>query len=300
MSYFTERHKLREPIKRTSTITIEMYSLLLDCCEKYLDNIAWLLPQQCPDGRGVCGLDYKKFSNTLKFEIPTLFRGNFDRIEGPDEYSDFDQYALFDYIEYIGQNCKDIVSREFHSYFGHDDLYFDEKSTDRAYKSFQNEINHIFEKTGLLYKFTDEKIIERIVELDALNDEVETITRSVSENGTRDLLKEAIYLYRQPNPVNRNLAVEKMWDALERLKTYYSPTLDKRASATKIVNAMGNNQPDFVNLFNAEFTELTAIGNNFRIRHHETTKIDITDIKHYDYFFNRCLSLIALAIQYLI
>ena len=49
----------------------------------------------------------------------------------------------------------------------------------------------------------------------------------------------------------------------------------------------------------AEFKELTTIGNNFRIRHHETNKIDIVDIRHYDYFFNRCLALIALALQYL-
>ena len=35
------------------------------------------------------------------------------------------------------------------------------------------------------------------------------------------------------------------------------------------------------------------------LRHHETNRTDITDIRYYDYFFNRCLSLIALAIQYL-
>ncbi|MCT0449644.1 hypothetical protein EFK69_10865 [Lactococcus lactis subsp. lactis] len=52
-------------------------------------------------------------------------------------------------------------------------------------------------------------------------------------------------------------------------------------------------------LFNNEFRALTEIGNNFRIRHHETNKIDIIDIKYYDYLFNRCMSLIALVIQYL-
>lgn len=48
-----------------------------------------------------------------------------------------------------------------------------------------------------------------------------------------------------------------------------------------------------------EFKMLTDIGNKYRIRHHETDRIDITDVRYYDYFFNRCLSLIALAIQYL-
>ena len=51
--------------------------------------------------------------------------------------------------------------------------------------------------------------------------------------------------------------------------------------------------------FNDEFNKLTKIGNDFRIRHHETYKIDIQDIRHYDYFFNRCLALIATALQYL-
>ena len=93
-------------------------------------------------------------------------------------------------------------------------------------------------------------------------------------------------------------AVEKLWDALERLKTYYT-TLDKKASVTQIVNAIASGQTSYIDLFNLEFKALTDIGNNYRIRHHETNKIDITDIRHYDYFFNRCLSLIGTAIQYL-
>ena len=55
----------------------------------------------------------------------------------------------------------------------------------------------------------------------------------------------------------------------------------------------------FYRLFNEEFKWLTNAGNDFKIRHHETNKINITDVRYYDYFFNRCLSLIALAVQYL-
>jgi hypothetical protein len=62
---------------------------------------------------------------------------------------------------------------------------------------------------------------------------------------------------------------------------------------------MANGNDDFADLFNNEFKVLTDIGNKYRIRHHETDRIDITDVRYYDYFFNRCLSLIALAIQYL-
>ena len=54
-----------------------------------------------------------------------------------------------------------------------------------------------------------------------------------------------------------------------------------------------------IDLFEKEFHELTLIGNNFRIRHHETGKIDIRDKRHYEYFYKRSLALISTAIQYL-
>ena len=110
------------------------------------------------------------------------------------------------------------------------------------------------------------------------------------------MLQEATKYYEEGN---LKIAVEKLWDAFERLKTYYSPTLDKKNSINKIIRDMSNNNAPYREIFEKEFRELTAIGNNFRIRHHETTKIDIEDNRHYDYFYKRCLSLISFAIQYL-
>lgn len=89
---------------------------------------------------------------------------------------------------------------------------------------------------------------------------------------------------------NLEIAVEKLWDAFERLKTYYSSTLDKKKSVNKIICDMSSNLKPYEEIFEKEFHELTAIGNNFRIRHHETTKTDIEDNRHYDYFYKRCLA----------
>lgn len=99
---------------------------------------------------------------------------------------------------------------------------------------------------------------------------------------------------------NMQIAIEKLWDAFERLKTYYcSPTIDKKKSVNRIVKDMGNNQQTFMKLFDREFHELTSLGNDFRIRHHETTKVDIEDKRHFEYFYKRCLTLISTAIEYL-
>lgn len=82
------------------------------------------------------------------------------------------------------------------------------------------------------------------------------------------------------------------------MKTYCRD-LDIQQSANRIVADMAGGSDDYKKLLGEEFDKLTKIGNNFRIRHHETNKIEITDVRYYDYFFNRCLSLIALAVQYL-
>lgn len=118
----------------------------------------------------------------------------------------------------------------------------------------------------------------------------------IQEVGLKELLQEAAKYYDEGN---YKIAVEKLWDAFERLKTYYSPTLDKKKSANKLIEDMSNSKEAYKKLFDKEFLDLTTIGNEFRIRHHETTKIDIEDNRHYDFFYKRCLSLISIAIQYL-
>lgn len=303
MSYYTERHGLRAPVEQTETITYEMYALLFACCEKYYDNIAWLYPEECPDGHGCCGLDYKTFDTTMKFEIPTLFRrGNGDIAVPEKSHYDFipsdtyDQYALLDFIEFFAANCKDVVVGSFHSYFGHHHLRLSE--TRDVFDTFRGEINHIFEKTGLLYTLSESGMVERVDANGILSKDIEVAVAHVPEKGLKELLQDAILLYKTPGPQARQDSVEKIWDALERLKTYYT-TMDKKTSAAKIVDDMANSQAEFSTIFDEEFRALTKIGNDFRIRHHETNKTDITDSRHYDYFFNRCLSLIALAIQYL-
>lgn len=63
-----------------------------------------------------------------------------------------------------------------------------------------------------------------------------------------------------------------------------------RKSINRIIYDMSGNKAPYKELFDKEFCELTAIGNNSRIRHHKTTKIDIEDNRHYEYFYKRCIS----------
>lgn len=300
MDLYTERHGLRKPIERTSNISKEVYTLLLNVCQKYYKNLTHIfkLHQHCSFvNQNYIEFDRSQFENRMLLKIPDLFRDEFDRIVPPQEFDDYNQYALIDLIEYIAQNMKDISegwnNDRYKNYW-----YIHCLDTTNIFDDYRNEINEIFQESGLLFTLTRGKLIERIVENSPLSPAIEVQIQQIAEYGIRELMIDAIALYKTPNPAARQDSVEKIWDALERLKSNYA-SMNKRDSLAKVVNDISNGKDEFIKIFDAEFRTLTDIGNNFRIRHHETNKIDIKDNRHYDYFFNRCLSLIALAIQYL-
>lgn len=156
---------------------------------------------------------------------------------------------------------------------------------------FTAQVNALLNLNKIPYKLENGRI-ESIRDVSIAKQDISAIP----EKGLRELLMEAESYYNQRN---KQIAVEKLWDAFERLKTYYSPTLNKAQSASKIIDDMSGSNADFRSMYDTEFKTLTNIGNNFRIRHHETTKTDITDNRQYDYFYKRCLALVSVAILYL-
>ena len=296
MELYTVRHGMRAAQPKTYAISAKAYGALLRCCSRYYDYIAWRYPIECPDEKGCCGLDMYELHNDLWYEIPNLFRNDNGEVCAPGDDDSYDQYALIDFIEFLAHNIRDIIRRDYHSYFRHDDISFGK--TNAIAKKFVEDINETFEKTHLAYELKDNLQIERIEEASVLSDKIEQDIAQIKEPGLKDLLMEAIQKHKSPYPQDQKDAVEKIWDAFERMKTYYG-NLSKKDSADAIIRDIANNRQEYINLFKSEFESLTKIGNEFRIRHHETNKIDITDTRHYDYFFNRCLALIATAIQFL-
>ena len=156
---------------------------------------------------------------------------------------------------------------------------------------FSAQINALFRMHSISYRL-EEGRIENIYDITVDKKDVSVI----SERGLKELINEAEQYYRSGN---KQIAVEKIWDAFERLKTYYSPALNKSQSANKLIDNMSGLNANFKELYRTEFKALTDIGNDYRIRHHEVTKIDIKDDRQYDYFYKRCLALISVAILYL-
>ena len=155
---------------------------------------------------------------------------------------------------------------------------------------FQNSVNEILSSDSL-FKLVDGKMI--------LIGRCVKIKEKVKEVGLKELLEQAQQFYSQSNTISdKQLALEKLWDAFERLKTYYK-NKDKKNSLADIIRNISGGDPQYYTLFDSEFKALSDIGNNYRIRHHETYIKEISDPNHCDYLFNRCFALIDLALKYL-
>lgn len=189
MAYYTERHTMREPVKKTYDISVDVYTLIFQCCEKYYNNLAWKYPDQCPDGYGCCGLDLEKLNLDLKYEIPTLFRDDSARIGIPSIHSnifsndviqdEYDQFALLDYVEFFADNVRDVEIGDYHKYFGHHHLIY--KDSRAIVLDFKQEINKIFQRTGVLYCLNADLQVERVIEGSPLTTELENTVTSVKE-----------------------------------------------------------------------------------------------------------------------
>lgn len=105
-----------------------------------------------------------------------------------------------------------------------------------------------------------------------------------------ELVEKAFQLYKESKI---DMATEKIWDAFERIKTYYQK-YDKKTSADRLLDVISKGDVAYKAMLKEEFSVLTKLGNEFRIRHHETDKKDICYFEHYDYLFHRCLSVLQL------
>ena len=112
----------------------------------------------------------------------------------------------------------------------------------------------------------------------------------IDDHEFNKLVEQAFQYYKE---ARIDTATEKIWDAFERIKTFYKQ-YDKKGSITKLIDIVSKNNAEYREMVEDEFTSLTKLGNDFRIRHHETNKKDICCKEHYDYLFHRCIAVLRL------
>lgn len=157
---------------------------------------------------------------------------------------------------------------------------------------FQKHINSILTVHDILYELREGKMENRISNKIMMNADILS-----PEAGLKELIGESISFI---NDGSFQLAIEKIWDALERLKSYFcSESIDKKKSIEMLVKRLSEANVEYEKFFDKEFKEITYIGNTYRIRHHETTKIEIPDDRYRKYFYMKCYILITTALEFL-
>ncbi len=238
-------------------------------------------PEQCPDGRGVCATDERSLRLAVLAEHPSI-SWPLDPATVPDPP------AALDLIEFLHEFASDPTQEDYHSYFGHYHLSFNRF---RGQQIFREQVNRIFVRNGLAYEFQENGRARRLLE-QVVQDALQGGLPTCGDDRTDALITQAEERFLDPDPAAARDALEKLWDAFERIKTLLDP--DKKTGATALISAATSTKPS-AELIAAEMKTLTDIGNAFHIRHHETTRHPVPE-ELVDYLFVRMYTLLRLLI----
>jgi len=294
--YFSDK-ELGTADRISEDISIEVWNGIVSIYEEFKSSNSFSskFPDICSDNGRACGFDNALFEDRLKSEIPNIElpirrkeKKNHYNSSNQDEVT-IDKYTALDFIQFCHKNIQEARENDFHDFFKHYHLTF--KESKKLKKDFRDKINQIFERNRITFFINDEGQINRIVS--------KTIKPLINKiyNTQDERLNELVQLAHDkfilPNTTDRIHALEKIWDAFERVKTYYVEK-NKKQSVEELIQLVANKNSGIEQLINDEAKALTNIGNTFQIRHFETDKIEITDNKHIDYLFYRMISLIHL------
>ncbi|MDR1165204.1 MAG: hypothetical protein LBO66_04900 [Deltaproteobacteria bacterium] len=149
----------RNKNRRGPAIPYDIYCLLFDVCEQYLDNIAWKFPDQSPFNKErYFGLDHFQFAMAMKSQIPNLYfisEGEGEKVAKPPKKiyngnQKLYQSGVLDLIAFFGSNVKDIDASVYDDYFKKNRITT--LTTSNIARTFRGEINEIFKNAGLDYE----------------------------------------------------------------------------------------------------------------------------------------------------
>ncbi len=275
--YFSEREGYRAPT--SEAIESRFWGGFVDLVKSLLDQgfLAEQFPVNCPDGRGVYECDSDRIG--LRFEAEVGLSWPIDPFLIPDTPK------VMDAVEFFGRYVSEAKKRSPHSFYGHEHLYdFDAKA---GYEKYSIRVNSLFRLCGHPFEFMKGKV-ERLGP-DILHQPLRTIIFCTGDDELDKLLQIARTHFLAVDPLVRKDALEKLWDAFERLKTLENSD-KKKGTEIFLKNAVENES--IRSEIEKEAFELTKIGNSFRIRHHEVGKIEISSDLDVDYLFYRLFGLI--------
>lgn len=285
-TYFTDReHGARPPT--IDVIDERLWAGLYILIQTGIGNGSFGLrfPEQCPDGNGPCGCDEQAFRRVLVAEVPW--------IEWPLSPSEVPNTpVILDLLEFCASTVGEPIQGAYHSYYRHHHLSWDR---DAGLARFVADVNLLFRRNAVAYELTSVGQARRILP-QPIADALGWSLFRTGDAETDRLLEAARQRILSPKPEDRQDALEKLWDAFERLKTL-EPGTNKRAQSDLLLDRVAPPGSGFRQALAREAAELTTIGNSFRIRHSETTQEVLTSPDQIDYLFTRMFAFVRVVLK---
>ena len=303
--YFSDKELgKKQPI--IEEISTDVWNGIVAIFEEYKTNnyLSSSFPEKCYDNKSqIVGFCEVLFTDRVKSEIPDISipiqrklveNTSITTWGAPepdiDEITEFvDKYSTLDFLEFLCRNFKTPIKKDYHDFFKHYHLDFE---NDMGQKQvFEEKINQLFERNGVVFILKDCQISRRLPK------EFSNLVRDYKTSDTRlnELINCALANLKSVRLEDRLRALEKIWDAFERMKTYYID-LKKKQSIEQLLELASGSDVNIKEELDKEAKELTGIGNEYQIRHFETDKKEIKQLEFVDYLFFRMLSFIHLIV----
>lgn len=151
------------------------------------------------------------------------------------------------------------------------------------------EVNRLLEHNGIAFELREGQV-ERIAPT-VLQDVLVASTFRTGDDTLDHLLSTAREKFLNRDLTIRREALEKLWDAWERVKSLSHPN---KAQSVRMLLDHAVTEPNLRERVEIEARQLTDIGNAFLIRHTEVGKPPIVESRHVDYLFHRLFSMIRM------
>jgi hypothetical protein len=285
-SYFSER-ELGLPPRDKEKIDKLFWNGFIALIQSRINDgsLAERFPLQCNDTPITIGSD--------EVAIGSTFQSHFSEMQWPLHLNDTpDTLLALSAVEFFYRTISKPIQKKYHHFFMHNHIIsFDQ---DAGRQEYIDDVNRLFRRNNLAFELQGDGNVIRLGPV-VLYEMLESAVFQTGDIELNRLLEDSRKKFRDPDVNICREAVEKLWDAFERLKTL-EPGNDKKAQVEALLtNAIP--QLEFRERVNDEANVLTKIGNDFAIRHSETNKIIISDSEFLDYLFHRLFALIQMLLR---
>ncbi|MGQ9569614.1 MAG: AbiJ-NTD4 domain-containing protein [Thermodesulfovibrionales bacterium] len=248
-------------------------------------SFAERFPLNCSDSPIPIGSDESSIKSAFQSEFPSM--------QWPLHLNDMpDTLSVLDAVEFFYRCISKPIRKEYHSFFKHHHiLSFDQ---DAGRQEYLHDVNRLLRRNNLVYELLADGRVVRLEPV-ILRETLASAIFRTEERELNRLLELAREKFCDPDINVRREAVEKLWDAWERLKTLEPGSDKKKQIEALLTKAIP--QSEFRERVNQEAIALTSIGNDFAIRHTEINKIIIAESEYLDYLFHRLFALIQLLLR---